>query len=154
MATFSELMQDLCASLGVQAEPDSDLFVLETQGKQAVVTSCKLPSGDDGLYLQLSVGNFPPANDGTTVDALRLLHHLNHQARTTTPWRIVLGDDDMLMMQQTCLLSLGSEGVQAALIDGLERLEPLQALLQEWLPEPDAVELPASGGPNAHIIFA
>lgn len=99
-------------------------------------------------------GNFPPANDGSTVDALRLLHRLNHQARSTTAWRIVLSDDDILMMQQTCLLSIGVDGVQEALIDGLERVQTLQALLQDWLPEPDAVVLPAADGPHAHIIFA
>lgn len=138
----------------MQAEPDSDLFVIEVQGHQAVLSPCQLPSGDEGLYLQISVASLPTAIDGSTVDALRFLHHLNHQSRATTPWRIVLSDEDVLKMQQTYLLSLGSEGLQQALIDGLERLTQLKVLLQDWLPEQEDAERPAMDGPNAHIIFA
>jgi hypothetical protein len=154
MTDFYKLIQAMIASLGLQADPDSDLLVLEAQGHQAVVSSCRLPSGDEGVLIQISTRPLPQAVDGSTADALRMLHHLNHEARTMTPWRIVLSDDDVLMVQQTCLLSLGEDGVQKILLDGLERVEQLQALLDDWLPQSNASELPLAGGPNGHIVFA
>jgi hypothetical protein len=154
MTGYDELIQKLCISLEVPHEPDSDFFVFETQGHQAVVSAFTGPSGDEGVRVQISAGTFPQATDGSTLDALRMLHHLNHKARTSMAWRIVLCDDDVLMIQQTCPLTVGDEGLQQVLIDGLDRVGHLRSLLEDWLPTPSAIELPPVAGPSGHIVFA
>jgi hypothetical protein len=154
MTDFFQLIQELCSSLDIPAEPESDLLVVETQGHQAVVSSCPHPDSIEGVRVQIRVDTLPLTEDGSLVDTLRLLHHLNHQARTMTPWRIVLDDENVLLIQQIGLLSIGGQGVQQMLIDGLERVEQLETMLRDWLPEPEAEHPPLPAGPGASVMFA
>jgi hypothetical protein len=74
------------------------------------------------------------------ADALRLIHRLNHDARSLSPWRIVLDEHDEVLIEQLKQLDgAGALDVELALVDGLERAGLLKSLLLDWVDDaPDS----------------
>lgn len=154
MTAYAQLVEDLCQHFGMPSTPDADLWVLETDLHSASVSPCLMHSETQGVLIQVLVREMPETRDESAVDALRLLHRLNHDARFMTPWRIVLSEEGELLITQTqALTHMDTPALAAALTDGLERADLLNKLLDDWL-APATAELASS--PMAlppHVIF-
>ena len=154
MNAYDQLIQALCASLQIEADADSDAFVLQTPQHDAVVSEQTSPWGEQGLLVQVSVRTLTEADPNDMTDALKMLHRLNHDARSMSPWRIGLDADQALSIQQWCGLGqIDAEGLQQVLIDGLERASLLDSLLAQALPDSSNPHEQVSDALSAHVIF-
>ena len=134
MTPYSQLIQTLCANLAVEFDETCDFLFIQTHDHEARVSACALHTGDEGLRIQVHVFTLPNSRDGATADALRLLHRLNHDARSLSPWHIVLDEHDEVLIEQRHQLDRSSAfDVELALVDGLQRAKQLKDLLLDWV---------------------
>jgi hypothetical protein len=154
MTAYEHLIQALCASLQIEADADSDALVLETPDHDAFVSAQPSPSGAQGLLVRVSVRTLTEADPHDMADALKMLHRLNHDARSMSPWRIVLDADEALSIQQWCALDqIDADGLQQVLIDGLERAGLLHSMLAQALPDSEGPSEHGSPALSSHVIF-
>jgi hypothetical protein len=134
MTPYLQLMQMLCTNLDVDFDTDCEFLLIQTHDHEARVSASALHTGDEGLHIQVHVCTLPDSNTGAAADALRLLHRLNHDARSLSPWRIVLDEHDEILIEQRHQLDRSSAfDVELALVDGLQRARQLKDLLLDWV---------------------
>jgi hypothetical protein len=134
MTPYLQLIQTLCTNLAVDFDADCEFLLIQTDDHEARVSACALHTGDEGIRIQVHVFSLPNSNDGAVADALRLIHRLNHDARSLSPWRIVLDEHDEILIEQLKQLDgSGALDVEQALVDGLQRARQLKLLLLDWI---------------------
>ena len=154
MNTFSQLIQALCVNLDVDFDAEGEFFLLETADHDATVCACALPSGAEGLSVQIQVCPLPHSSAGLSADALFLLHRLNHDARSEIPWRILLDENDELLIEQLCRLDqVDANDLERALVDGLQRAGQLKELLRDWIDDDPITQGDQRPSLGAGLIF-
>lgn len=147
MSPYIQLIGALCASLQIEPPVDSDVFILETSEHHAATFEQESASGDPGLLVRVSVRSLICPSGEDMADTLSMLHRLNHDARSMSPWRILLDENDELFIQQWCALNqIDADSLQSVLTDGLDRAQLLESLLTESLTENTLRDVAALSG--------
>ena len=146
MSAYQQLLDEFGALIGETLHQDeSGCAMLESDGQVLVIARESLPNGDERMEVSFPIET---ANLGDALDQAEFfytLNRLNHDAVTAHVWRIVLLEEDQLVLRAN--LELNEQNVHSLaqiLDDGFERARGLNDLVKALLNggPPDGAAIP------------
>ena len=151
-ASFDTLLKDFAASKGLPADEATYGLEFESEGHSVMVV--QHPLHEDHLLVEVSVAVLPV--DPSAV-LLAMLLQINEAARFEHDWAVYLdGEQQVSLSTAAPLADLSLAEIEGLMLDGVERAQALQALLNE-LPqvgggEGDSVQAPLGGGLDSMML--
>ena len=129
---FEVLLQEFAASKGM--EMDANSFGLEFECEDVQVFVLQHPLHEDRVLCEVRVAALDE-EPGAAV--LSLLLQINEAARFEHDWTIVMdGDLEVSLTTTAFLQGMNVAGLEALMLDGVERAQVLKGMLQEVMAAP------------------
>ena len=124
---FDTLLKDFVTAKGLSA--DDATYGLEFESEGHTVMVVQHPLHEDRLLAEVSVAMLPV---NPSADTLAMLLQINEAARFEHDWAIYLDGEQQVSLSTTAsLVGLSVGEMEALMLDGVERAQALQALLND-----------------------
>ena len=142
---FNQFIQDFAQSKGMPVGEHSIGLEFACEGHNA--TLFQHPRHENELMVDVSVTIL---NANPPAEQLALLLQINEAARFEHDWNIVLDADQQVSLSTTASFSdMSIAALEALMLDGVERAQLLQPLLDQLLEVPTTRDAPEASAPKA-----
>lgn len=144
---FDTLLKEFVTSKGLPADEASYGLEFESEGHTVMVV--QHPLHEDRLLVEVTVAVLP-ANP--SADLLAMLLQINEAARFEHDWAIYLDGEQQVSLSTTASVAgLSVAEMEALMLDGVERAQALQALLNDVANAVEAADSGAQGSLGAGL---